>query len=482
MASFDFDIGIIGGGAAGLTVASGAAQLGAKTLLIEKERELGGDCLHFGCVPSKTLIRTARVHHLMKRAADFGLPSVDLPPVDFSAVRQRITSVISTIQEYDSEERFCKLGARVLTGTPFFVDEHTVTVNGSCISAHTWVIATGSSQAIPPIDGITETPYLTNREIFSLDRLPESMLIIGAGPVAVEMAQAFARLGTRVTVVQRGNQILSREDKDMADMVMDILQREGITFHLNASTRSMTDLGSEREIVIDREDGRSLTLRAEQVLIATGRDANVGGLGLERIGVQFDSRGLKLDKRLRTTQPHIYGAGDVTGDFQLTHAAGYEGGIVLSNAIFRLPKKVDYSSLPWCTFTDPEIASIGLNEKRAAESGLKYAVWTEEFGQNDRALAEGERFGKIKMIVDGKERPIGIQMIGPHAGELISEWVAAVYGRLKLSQLVATVHPYPTLAEINKRVVGKVFAEKLFSDRVRRGLKLLFNLKGRACG
>lgn len=482
MPDFDYDIGIIGGGAAGLSVASGAAQLGARTLLIEKEKDLGGDCLHFGCVPSKTLIRTARVYHLMKRASEFGLPPVDLPPVDFRDVRTRIRTVIGSIQEYDSEERFCSLGARVMTGTPFFTDEHTVTINGICHSAQTWVVATGSSPSIPQIDGIANTPYLTNKEIFFLDRLPGSMVIIGAGPVAVEMAQAFCRLGTRVTIVQRGGQILSREDKDMADMVMGILQAEGITFHLNAATRSMRDLGMEREVVIDRDVGGTLVLRAEQVLIATGRDANLSGLGLERVGVQFDRRGLMLDRRLRTSQPHIYGAGDVTGDFQLTHAAGYEAGIVLSNAVFRLPRKADYTSLPWCTYTDPEMASIGLNEKRAAEAGLRYTVWTEEFSHNDRALAEGERFGRVKMLLDQKERPIGVQMIGPHAGELISEWVAIVYGRLKLSQLAAAVHPYPTLAEINKRVAGQLFAGKLFSDRVRKGLKLLFNLKGRACG
>ncbi|RLB36964.1 MAG: mercuric reductase, partial [Deltaproteobacteria bacterium] len=231
MATYDYDIGIIGGGAAGLTVAAGAAQLGARTLLIEKEKELGGDCLHYGCVPSKTLIRTAQVYHLLKRAPTFGLPGMKVPTVEFAQVASRIRSVIRTIQKHDSEERFCSLGARVVFGSPEFSDEHVVRLNGQSFAAKRWVLATGSSPAIPPFEGLSETPFLTNKEIFSLRRLPESMIILGAGPIASEMAQAFCRLGTDVTVVQRSGQILSKEDKDMADLVMESLQSEGVRFH-----------------------------------------------------------------------------------------------------------------------------------------------------------------------------------------------------------------------------------------------------------
>ena len=234
MASYDYDIGILGGGAAGLTVASGAARLGAKTLLIEKEKSLGGDCLHFGCVPSKTLIQTANVCHLMKNAATFGLPAVETGPVDFQAIAARIRSVIQMIQKHDSEERFCGLGVKVEFGEPAFEDEHEVRLRGKSISARNWVIATGSSAAIPPVQGLDETPYLTNRDLYSFKKLPESMVILGAGPIAAEMAQAFCRLGTRVAVIQRGSQILSNEDKDMADQVMEILTREGVSFHLNS--------------------------------------------------------------------------------------------------------------------------------------------------------------------------------------------------------------------------------------------------------
>jgi pyruvate/2-oxoglutarate dehydrogenase complex dihydrolipoamide dehydrogenase (E3) component len=482
VATYDYDIGIIGGGAAGLTVASGAAQLGAKTLLVEKDRHLGGDCLHYGCVPSKTLIRTAQAYHIMKHSQAFGLPAVGLPPVDFTKVRERIQSVIATIQKHDSEERFCSLGAKVAFGEPMFADDHSIQLNGRAISAKAWVVATGSSPDHPPIEGLDKTPYITNREIFSLDHLPESMVILGAGPIATEMAQAFCRLGTKVTVVQRSGQILSKEDKDMADEVMTVLTSEGVAFHLDTSVLGVKDLGTEREVIIKNQVGETKSLRAEKILVAMGRDPNVEGLKLEEIGVQFDRKGIKVDDRMRTSQKHIYAAGDVTGAFQFTHAAGYEGGIVVSNAIFHLPRKIDYTFLPWCTYTDPELASIGMNEKSAKAAGIDYSIFSEAFKDNDRSLAEGERVGRIKMILDKSEKLIGVQILGPQAGELLSEWVAVLNGKVRLSTLASAVHPYPTLGEINKRVAGTYFSPKIFSDKVKKGLKFFFHLKGRACG
>jgi pyruvate/2-oxoglutarate dehydrogenase complex dihydrolipoamide dehydrogenase (E3) component len=482
MANYEYDLGVLGGGAAGLTVTAGAAQLGAKTILIEKEKELGGDCLHYGCVPSKTLIKTAHVYHLMKNGEKYGLPRVDVPPVDFRKVAKRIQSVIAIIQEHDSEERFCKLGAKVEFGEPAFVDEHSVRLNGRIISAKNWVISTGSSPAIPPFEGLEKTPYITNKEIFSLDRLPESMIVLGAGPIASEMAQAFSRLGTKVSVVQRSDQILSKEDRDMADLVMEVLKEEGVTFYLNASVQTVRDLGSEREVVIKTGNGGTANLKAETILVALGRSPNLEGAGFEKIGLTFDQKGLKVDRKLKTNHKHIYGAGDVTGEHQFTHAAGYEGGIVLSNAVFHLPRSVDYTNLPWCTYTDPELASIGMNEKRAKAAGIEYSVWTEEFKNNDRSLAEGAKVGRIKMLLDSREKPIGIQILGLHAGELVNEWVAVMNGKVKLSTLASAVHPYPTLGEINKRVTGNFFSGKIFSDRVKKSLKFLFNLKGRACG
>jgi pyruvate/2-oxoglutarate dehydrogenase complex dihydrolipoamide dehydrogenase (E3) component len=482
MADYDYDIGVIGGGAAGLTVTSGAAQLGAKTLLVEKEKELGGDCLHFGCVPSKTLIKTAHVYHMMKHAERYGLPAVQAPPIDFKNVSHRIKSVIEVIQKHDSAERFCRLGAKVEFGMPVFTDEHSVQLNGKTVSAKTWVIATGSSPFIPPVKGLDKTGYITNKEIFYLDRLPRSMVIMGGGPIGSEMGQAFNRLGTKVYIVDRGDQVLGKEDKDMADTVKKIMESEGVEFYLNASIEAARDLGREKEVVITDKDGTSVTLKAETIMVAAGRAPNINQMGLDDIGVKVNRFGINVDKRLRTNHKHIYAAGDVNGGYLFTHAAGYEGGIVVSNAVFRFPRNTDYTYLPWCTYTDPELASIGMNEKTAKSKGIEYSIIVEEFKNNDRSLAEGEKIGKIKMLLDEKEKPIGIQIVGPHAGDLISEWVAVLNGKVKLSTLAAAVHPYPTISEINKKIAGTFFAPKIFSKKIKKGLKFFFNLKGRACG
>ena len=481
MTDYDYDIGIIGGGAGGLTVAAGAAQLGARTILIEKEKELGGDCLHFGCVPSKTLIKSAHVYHLMKNAKKFGLPQVSPPPVNFRNISARIKSVISTIQQHDSEERFCSLGARVEFGQPYFTDAHAVRLNGNTHTAKNWIIASGSSADIPPIKGLDKTPFITNREIFYLDQLPKSMIVMGAGPVGIEMAQAFNRFGTAVTVVGRAPQILPKDDPDLTDEVMDILSAEGVKFYTSHSIEAVSDLGHQRQVTLKGKTGNTLSLKAQMLLVALGRAANVEGLGLDTIGIEHDRHGIKVDQRMRTNHKHIYAVGDVNGGFQFTHAAGYEGGIVISNAIFRLPRKADYTYMPWCTYTDPPLGNIGMTEKMARAAGVNYTVWTEEFKDNDRSQAEGEKTGKIKMILNEKEKPIGVQILGSHAGDLLAEWVAVLNGKVKLATLAAAVHPYPTIGEINKRVAGNFFSPKIFSKKMQKGLKFFFHLKGRAC-
>ncbi|MFA7347892.1 MAG: FAD-dependent oxidoreductase [Desulfurivibrionaceae bacterium] len=479
MANHEYDLGIIGGGAAGLTVASGAARLGAKTLLVEKETELGGDCLHFGCVPSKTLLKTAHVYHLMKNGPQFGLPAISPPAVDFRQVAARIKSVIDTIQKHDSVARFCKLGARVEFGNPLFTNEHAIRLGTKTISARAWVIATGASPEIPAIEGLTATPFLTNRDLFSLKTLPASLIILGAGPIGVEMAQAFCRLGSQVTVIQRSGQILSKEDRDMAETVQQALEEEGVTFLLNTTVVRVGDLGNEREVVVHNAAGETLRLRGEAILVALGRSPNVAGLGLEKIGIPFDHNGIAVDSRLRTNHRHIHAAGDVIGGHQFTHVAGYEGSVVLRNAILHLPKKADYTLVPWCTYTQPSLASIGLNEKRAQKAGIDYTVWSEEFADNDRGLAEGESVGRIKLLLDRRGKPLGVQILGPQAGELLNEWVAVMNGGVGLSKIASAIHPYPTLGEINKRLAGAVFAKKLFSAPVRKGLKFFFGLRGR---
>lgn len=477
MAKFDYDMVILGGGAAGLTVASGAAQLGARTLLVEKEPELGGDCLHFGCVPSKTLIKSAHVYHQLKNAAKYGLPEISIPPVVFADVAARIRRVIGIIQEHDSVERFNSLGAEIAFAEPRFSDEHTVQVDGRTIHGAKLLIATGSTAAIPEINGLKAAGYITNREIFSLDTLPESLLVIGAGAVAVEMAQAFNRLGSKVTIIQRSSQILSKEDKDMADAVMGAMQQEGVEFHLDCRIVKVEKDGGIKKVVVD-QSGRETALEGKEILVALGRKTNTGGLGLDKIGIEESRKGIVVDSRMRTNHKHIFAAGDVTGKYQFTHAAGYEGGIVVANAVFRMPRKANYSWMPWCTYTSPELASVGLNEKAAKAAGIEYSIVREEFASNDRALAEEEPLGQIKLLLDKRDKPLGVQIFGAHAGEIIAEWVAVVNSGMKMSHLAGTVHPYPTLAEINKRAAGSIFSKKIFSDKTRKILALIFGYQG----
>ncbi|MFU8855752.1 MAG: dihydrolipoyl dehydrogenase family protein [Deferrisomatales bacterium] len=483
MADYDYDVGILGGGAAGLTVAAGAAQFGAKALLIEKAPQLGGDCLHTGCVPSKTLIRTAGVWAQARRAAEFGLPSLALPPVDLGAVMARVRSVIGKIQEHDSPERFCGLGAEVRFGAPRFVDDHAVEVDGHRVTARSWVVATGSRPALPPVEGLAETPHWTNETVFSQAGLPPRLLVLGGGPIGLELAQAFQRLGSRVTVVEFLDQILGPEDADVAAILRQRLEAEGMEILTGTKAVKAEPHGNGVRLAVApaQGGGEPRLLDAEALLVATGRRPNVEDLGLDAAGVEFSPRGIPTDARLRTNVKHIYACGDVNGQFPFTHVAGYEGGIALTNIVLRLPRKADYAKVPWCTYTDPEVASVGLNEKRAQKEGVAYRVLTEEFAGNDRALAEGEPLGKIKVLVDGKGKILGCQIIGAHAGELIHEWIATVAGGVKLSALAGAIHVYPTLSEISKRAAGSYFSEKLFSDRTKGVLKFLFHLKGRAC-
>lgn len=477
---FEYDIGIIGGGAAGLTVAAGAAQFGAKTILIEREPLLGGDCLHYGCVPSKTLIKSAKVYHHMKQGPKYGLPEISPPPVDMSKVSQRIKDVIETIQVHDSYERFCGLGVDVQYGAARFVDEHTVAFGERKVTAKYWVIATGSVASAPPIPGLEGLPYWTNMDVFSLQELPETLTVLGGGPIACEMAQSFARLGSNVTMIQRSAQILSKEDADMAQIVQDSMEADGIRIVTGSTTKSVNHADNRFSVEVEVA-GQSEVVRSERLLVAMGRKPSIETLGLEAVGVETNSRGVVVDNRLRTTQKHIFAAGDVTGRYQFTHAAGYEGGIVLTNTIFRLPRKVDYTWFPWCTYTEPELAGVGMNEKAAKAADLNYKVWEEPFKSNDRALAEGAPEGKIKLLLSSKDKPLGVQICGMHAGDLMGEWIAALNAKAGISTLASSVHAYPTLAEVNKRICGNVLGEKIFSDKVKKVLNFLFDYRGRAC-
>jgi pyruvate/2-oxoglutarate dehydrogenase complex dihydrolipoamide dehydrogenase (E3) component len=482
MARYDYDIGVIGGGAAGLTVAAGAARFGAKVLLIEKSDRLGGDCLHTGCVPSKTLIKTAKVLALVRRSREFGLPCLEIPEIDLGSVMDRVHRVIGRIQAQDSPERFCGLGVKVLFGSASFVDAHTVELPGGRFSAKSWVLSTGSSPAIPPVKGLEEVPYWTNESVFSQRELPESLIVLGGGPVGIELAQCFQRLGTMVTVVEFLDQILGAEDGDAAEIVRLRLLSEGM--EILTSTKAVRAEKGPKGVkltVAPSPGGEECILEADALLVATGRKPNVSGLNLEAAGVAYSAKGIPSDARMRTNVGHIYACGDVNGVFPFTHVAGYEGGIALTNAVLHLPRKADYGKIPWCTFCDPEVASVGLNEKRALKEGIEYRVLTERFADNDRALAESEAEGFIKVLLTPRGKLLGCQIVGAGAGELIHEWILAVSGGAKLSTIAGGVHVYPTLSEISKRAMGSYYAEKLFSERTKSLLTFLFNLKGRGC-
>ncbi len=481
MASYDYDLGVIGAGAAGLTLTAGAAQMGAKTLLVEARNQLGGDCLHFGCVPSKTLIRSAHVYWQMKNGSKFGLPEFSPPPVDFSQISKRIQNVIVRIQKHDSVERFCALGARIEFGLAEFLDEHHIRLNGRRISAQKWAIATGASPVIPPIKGLAQVRYLTNETIFYQSNLPAEMIILGGGPVAVEMGQALNRLGCRITIIQRNEHIMSQEDPDMALWVQKILENEGIRVYAGVEIQEVREEnGLKRVIALDRQ-GKERVFKARDLFLALGRQANVHHLKLERAGVYYTDEGILVDHKMRTSQKHIFAIGDITGCYPFTHAAGYEAGVALSNAIIHYPRKADYTWMPRVTYTDPELAVMGKTEAQLRADGTDYVLWSESFENNDRSLAEGYPIGKIKLLLDKSEKVLGVQILGPRAGELLGEWVAVLNGGIKLSTLASAVHPYPTLTEINKQVAADVMAPKIFGGFLKKGVNLVFNYKGRAC-
>ncbi len=482
MAVYDYDLGILGGGAAGLTAAAGAARFGAKTLLVEKAGKLGGDCLHYGCVPSKTLLRTAEVWSLARRSREFGLPALELPPVRLAEVMGRVRSVIDTIQEHDSPERFRRLGAEVRFGEPRFADDRTVLLGGERLTARAWILATGSAPSLPPVPGLDSVPYWTNETVFSQSELPGRLVVLGGGPVGVEMAQAFRRLGSDVTLVEYAGQLLPAEDPDVAGVVRARLEAEGVTVLTGTKAVKAAAAGRSVELLLApaNGEGTTRTVRGDALLVAAGRRPNVEGLELSAAGVAFTPKGIPADARMRTNVPHIYACGDVNGVFPFTHVAGYEAGIALSNGVLRLPRKADYAKVPWCTYTDPEAASVGLNEKRAKEAGVEYRVLSAPFRENDRALASGEPEGMIKVLIRPSGALLGCQIAGHNAGELIHEWVAAINGGVKLSTLAGAIHAYPTLAEIAKKAAGSFYSEKLFGERTRKILRLLFGLRGTA--
>ncbi len=470
-----YDLIVIGGGAGGLVVTAGAAQLGLRVALVEKAGRLGGDCLHYGCVPSKTLIHSAKVASLLRRAPEFGLEGSE-GPLDFARVTARVHDVIAQIQKHDDPDRFRAYGAEVLFGPARFISPHEIEVNGQRLAGRKFVLATGSRPLVPPLDGLEAAGYLTNETAFDLKRLPPSLIVLGGGPVGIELAQAFARFGARVTVVEMLDRILPAEDAELSGTLREILQGEGLAIH--TGTRAVRAAAAPAgKLLFCRAGERELRFEADEILVAVGRAPNVEGLNLEAAGVAHGPRGVQVDVRLRTTARHIWACGDVTGPFLFTHVAEYQAGIVIRNVAFHLPARADYRAIPWTTFTDPELARVGLTEAEAREGGVRHEVLRFPFHQVDRALAEGEPRGLAKFVV-GRGRVLGASILGPRAGELIHEAVLAMQARLPFSRISQAVHVYPTLAQVNRRAVNTYYGPRLFSPRTRAMVRWIRRLLG----
>ena len=474
--SNEHDLVIIGGGVGGLVTASVAGQLGLDVVLIERDNALGGDCLHHGCVPSKTLIRSASIAHAARQARDFGI-NAKVGPTDLGAVTDRVRAVIERIQHHDDPERFRGYGIDVLFGEAQFRDPHTVSVKGRSIRGRRFVIATGSRPAIPPIAGLDSVPYLTNETVFDQRALPGRLAVIGGGPIGCELAQAFARLGSTVTLIEAGAELLPQDDPVLTRQLREHLVAEGMEIRLNTVVVAARPEDEQAVLALQADSGTdAVEARFDRVLVAAGRQPNTDGINPEAAGLERDRDGaLIVDQRLRTSRRHIYAVGDCTGPFPFTHMAEYQAGIIVSNAIFRWPRRADYRAVPWVTYTDPELAHVGMTRKAADEAGIDHQLITFPLAEVDRAIAEGATTGELRLLVR-KGRIIGASLLAPHAGEIIHELALAIAEKVPLRRLAGLVHAYPTLAQISKRAAGSYYAPQLFSSRTRRVVKWIHRL------
>ena len=465
-----YNLVVIGAGTAGLVTAAGAAGLGARVALIERHL-MGGDCLNVGCVPSKCLIRASRAAADVMDAGRFGVRASGGAEVDFAAVMERMRRLRSQIAEHDSVQRFSDLGVDVFIGEGRFSGPDTVEVDGATLRFRKAVIATGARAFRPPVDGIDEAGYLTNETVFSLTERPGHLAVFGAGPLGCELAQVFRRLGSQVTIIQRGDHMLEREDPDAAAILQKAFQKEGIEVRCKADVKAVSPTDQGKRLHMD-VGGHTEEITVDEILIGAGRAPNVEGLNLETVGVEYDARqGVTVDDRLRTTNPRIYAAGDICMRYKFTHTADAAARIVIQNALFWGRKKLSALVVPWCTYTDPEIAHVGLYEREANEQGIPVETFKRELSEVDRAIADGEGDGFVKVHVrKGTDRILGATIVAAHAGEMISEITLAMVGKVGLGRIGGVIHPYPTQAEAVRHVADMYnrtrltpFVKSLFS-------------------
>lgn len=472
------DLCVIGGGSGGLTVAAGAVQMGARVVLVEKGR-MGGDCLNYGCVPSKSLVAAAAAAETARHAGRFGIGGHE-PDVNFLAVRDHLRGVIAAIAPHDSVERFDGLGVVVLQAHARFTGRRELVAGETAVRARRFVIATGSSPAVPPIPGLDGVPYLTNETVFELSERPDHLIVVGGGPIGAELAQAQRRLGTRVTLLEMGR-VLGRDDPEVTAFACRRLAADGVDIREGVAIREVGREGSAVTVSLE-QNGKRLTLTGSHLLVAAGRRANVDDLGLQAAGVECTPKGVAVDVRLRSSNRRIFAVGDVAavdglGSQQFTHLASYHAGIVIRNALFRLPAKVNYTALPRVTFTDPEIAHVGLTEEEAREKyGSRVRALRSSLADNDRAQTERATDGLVKVVVGSRGRILGASIAGRHAGELLHPWVLAIDQRLKIGAMARVIAPYPTFGEANKRAAGSYYTPALFGDRTRKVVRFLQRL------
>ncbi|MCI4661213.1 MAG: FAD-dependent oxidoreductase [Neomegalonema sp.] len=471
-AALKTDLCVIGAGSGGLSVAAGAVQMGARVVLIEKG-EMGGDCLNYGCVPSKALLAAGKAAQAHRQGAAFGIAPHE-PVIDFAAAMAHVRSVIGAIAPHDSQERFEGLGCTVIRAPARFVSPQAVEAGGQRIEARRFVIATGSAPFVPPIPGIESVPYLTNETIFSRSECPARLLIIGGGPIGMEMAQAHRRLGAEVVVIE-AQKALGKDDPDLAAIALAALRSEGIDIREGVGVTGVAP-DAQGGVALMLSDGS--TLSGSHLLVAAGRKPNVEGLGLEEAGIEFSRRGISVDAGLRTSNRRAFAIGDVTGGLQFTHVAGYHAGIVIRRALFRMFwAKASTAHIPWVTYTDPELAQVGLTAAQArAQLGERAQVIDWSYADNDRAQAEHATTGRMKLILDQRGKVLGASIVGKNAGDLIAITALAIAKGLKAADLSGMVAPYPTLGEMPKRAAGQFFVPKLFSERTRWIVRQLLKL------
>ena len=459
------DICVIGGGPGGLSVAAAAAAFGVPTVLIERDK-MGGDCLNTGCVPSKALLAIARRADQIRTAGIFGFDAQNVP-VNFQKVCDRIHKVIASVAPMDSAERFAALGVGVIRAHARFKDRKTVVAGDIEIRARRFVIATGSTPAVSEISGLASGPYLTNESIFDLKERPEHLIIIGAGSTGLELAQAFRRLGSSVTVLEKGAP-LANDDPECVDIVVGRLEREGVVIRRDVNIVGITHAGGTVTATIASGDAEQ-TVTGSHLLIAAGRKPTIEGLDLGAAGIRYDATGIFVNRKLKTSNRRVYAIGDCTsGQPRLTHVANYHAGLVIRNALFRLPTRVKKDAVPRATYTEPELAHIGLTEAQASARRIKIRIARSAYHDNDRAHTDGEPHGHIKVITTRKGKIVGVTIVGTQAGELISMWVLAVAQRLNIRAFLDVVLPYPTLSELGKRAAVDFFAPRLTGIWVRR--------------